>query len=136
MSALPDQVQIECSECGASIIEDMEWVLEVGSENLICEDCYEAEQEGYLHPTSDGPRDPSLSDVIVEIGKWLIVPAIGFLVIEAIAPGLLPLMTIPFYGLIAGAYLTYYAHTRESWLAAIVGLWVLYRSAVVVYQTI
>jgi hypothetical protein len=64
MSALPEQVQIECSQCGADIVKDTEWVLEVGSENLICEECYEAEQDGYLYPSDEGPRERDLTEIM------------------------------------------------------------------------
>lgn len=58
----------------ADIVEDTEWVLEIGSENLICEECYEAEQDGYLYPSHEGPRERNLTEIILEIGKWLILP--------------------------------------------------------------
>lgn len=45
-------------------------------------------------------------------------------------------MIIPIWGLIAGAYVTYLAHTEKSWLAAVIGLYVLYRSAVTLFQII
>jgi hypothetical protein len=136
MSALPKQVQIECSECGADIIEDTEWVLEVGSENLICEDCYEAEQEGYLYPEPEPRGDIGLTEVILEIGKWLVLPFLIFVIIEGFVPGGLPLIVIPIWGIIGGAYVTYFAHAEKSWLAAVIGLWVLVRSIIVMSQMI
>ena len=136
MAAFLDQVQVECSGCGADIDEDTEWVLEVGSENLICEDCYEAEESGYLYPSREEPREMDLTEIILEIGKWHIIPVILFLVVEAIVPELLPLMVIPMWGLIAGSYVTYLAHPEKNWLAAVIGLCVLYRSVVTLFQII
>jgi len=148
-------LSINCTQCGRELRVEVEKVLEIGRENLICMECAQAaEHENFREsrfrpelsqsakngrsiesksaPSSSGGGIITylhgLGDVILEIVSTFFVLMAIVAVLSVVVPSLMGSDVIFLLTLIAGLYILNIAHLEESWFAAGVGLLVTLRS--------
>lgn len=130
---------VNCVQCGRELNVEINRVLDIGRENLICMDCAESNQaEGPA--TTTGQTDTAeggvvgflrgLGNIILQIALAIGVVGIAIAVLSIVAPSLFGLDVVSLMTTIAGVYILYLGHTEHSWLAAVVGFWVTIRSII------